>query len=371
MGSMMLALGACARMAPARSPTPVDPVPASGAAAVKLDQTLRTEPAPYTAPQQSKIGIAPAPDAPASEPEIVQKCDFGAAENEAPGFYRSDPWPKREVVLTFDDGPHPYATPRVLKLLQQHRFVATFFVVGHSINKKTFPLLKRMVAEGHSLGSHSYNHDVDMGFSDFGDRSVEYVRGQHETTQILIELALLAESEDDFDALFTRVFARKPGTWLSGRALRDEWPTFVARHTLVLEDRGYRDGKRPYRVKFSRPPGGGPYLGAAGSQKRPYTAALARAGMLNVMWHGESGDTNAERKRDSLFLEHNLAFHSRRGGIVLIHDHMRHDALTRALAQMAKDKIAVVGLERAVERKFGCSLERLTATTWQKPRVVL
>jgi hypothetical protein len=370
-GTTIVLLGACARTAPVHGPPPVDYGPAPRAAAVEVERTPRSEAMTHGAPHQSKTVAASPRVSDVAEPERLQSCDFSEAGEEPPGFYRSDPWPKREVVLTFDDGPHPYATPRVLKLLAQHRFVATFFVVGHSINGKTFPLLKRMVAEGHSLGSHSYNHDVDMGFSDFGERSVDYIRGQHETTQILIELALLAESEEDFDALFTRVFARKAGTWLSGRALRDEWPAFVARHAALLEDRGYRDGRRPYRVKFSRPPGGGPYLGASGSRMRPYTTALARAGMFNVMWHGESGDTNAARKRDSLFLEHNLAFHSRRGGIVLIHDHMRHDALTRAVAKMVTDKISVISLERAVERKFGCRSERLPAKTWEKPVAVL
>ncbi len=358
---MSLALSACGAVTPPPQAPPREQAPAFRTGGVKLEEIPKSEPLATGTPQKSKTSKDPLPPAPAREPEPAPRCDLGEASDDAPGFYRTDPWPKREVVLTFDDGPNPYATPRVLKLLARHHFVATFFVVGHSINNKTFPLLKQMVAEGHSLGSHSYNHDVDMGFRDLGERTVQYIRGQHETTQILIELSLMAESEKDFDAMFTRVFAKKPGTWLSGSALRDEWPVFASRHAELLEDRGYRDGARPYRVKFSRPPGGGPYLGASGSLKRPYTTALAGAGMFNVMWHGESGDTNAERKRDSAFLEQNLSFHSHRGGIVLIHDHMRHDALTRALEKMTKDKIAVVPLEQAVQRKFGCNSLRLPA----------
>jgi hypothetical protein len=360
-GLLVLALSACARVTPAPRAPRLEPA-AYRIGAVK-QETPHDELSAPSAARQSKTSLAALPSAAAREPAPAPTCDFGEATDEPPGFSRTDPWPKREVVLTFDDGPHPYATPRVLKLLARHHFTATFFVVGHSINGKTAALLKQMIAEGHSLGSHSYNHDVDMGFRDTGENTVQYIRGQHETTQILIELALLSESERDFDAMFTRVFAKKPGTWLSGRALRDEWPAFVARHAALLEDRGHRDGSRPYRVRFSRPPGGGPYLGATGSLKRPYTTALARAGMFNVMWHGESGDTNAERKRDSGFLEQNLSFHSRRGGIVLIHDHMRHDALTRALDKMAKDEISVISLEQAVERKFGCGSQRLPAWT--------
>jgi hypothetical protein len=369
LGLLALALSACAKVTPTPQAPPLEPA-AFRVGGVK-QEAPHGELSATSAPRQSKTSLAALPSAPAHERVPEPSCDFGEAIDEPPGFSRSDPWPKREVVLTFDDGPHPYATPRVLKLLARHHFMATFFVVGHSINAKTAALLKQMIAEGHSLGSHSYNHDVDMGFRDTGENTIQYIRGQHETTQILIELALLSESEEDFDAMFTRVFAKKPGTWLSGRALRDEWPAFVARHGALLEDRGYRDGARPYRVKFSRPPGGGPYLGASGSLKRPYTTALARAGMLNVMWHGESGDTNAERKRDSGFLEQNLSFHSRRGGIVLIHDHMRHDALVRALEKMAKDKISVIPLEQAVQRKFGCGSQLLPASTQEPPAAVL
>jgi Polysaccharide deacetylase len=313
---------------------------------------------PEASPRQAKTGVVDYTSVP--QPEAEAGCELGPPSNDPPGFYRGDTWTKGQVVLTFDDGPHPYATPKVLDLLARHRFHATFFVVGHNITSKTFRLIKRMVAEGHSLGSHSYNHDVGMGFHDNGERTVEYIRGQHETTRILIDLALVAESEKEFDALFNRVFGTKTPVYLGASALRTDWPAFVARHRALLLERGYRGEARPYAVKFSRPPGGGPYLGAAGSLKRPYGAALGRSGLLNVMWHGESGDTNPERRDDRAFLETNILLYARRGGILLIHDYMRHDAMATALGRMAADpRIVVVPLERAVQEKFRCGLEQL------------
>ncbi|MFC4533576.1 polysaccharide deacetylase family protein [Sphaerisporangium dianthi] len=61
------------------------------------------------------------------------------------------------VALTFDDGPFDY-TGTVLDTLARHNARATFFVVGQMVTPLTSPLLRRMVAEGHQLGNHSWDH---------------------------------------------------------------------------------------------------------------------------------------------------------------------------------------------------------------------
>lgn len=64
----------------------------------------------------------------------------------------------RGVVLTFDDGPHPQWTPRVLQILAKHRASATFFVVGRKA--EAYPEVIRTILDGgHSIGLHSYHHD--------------------------------------------------------------------------------------------------------------------------------------------------------------------------------------------------------------------
>ncbi len=302
-------------------------------------------------------------------PSETQTCAFDDAEKNPPGFYPSDAWPKGEVVLTFDDGPHPGKTPKVLDLLKKHGLPATFFLVGRAINRDTYHLVQRMVAEGHTLASHSYNHDVGMAVRNHGERSVEYIRGQHEVTQILIELALVAKSKDDFDALFVRVFEQKAGKYLPGGSLRTDWPSFAARHAEVVAERGFSDGRRPYAVVHSRPPAGTPYVGlSTPEQKKLYDAALARLGLLNVMWHGESGDTNAARKYDYAYLTSNLAHFSKKGGVILIHDYVRTDALSAALASMAGDpSVRVVPIEVAVKRKYGCGSAQIGAALGGRP----
>ncbi|MFI6507311.1 polysaccharide deacetylase family protein [Streptosporangium sp. NPDC050855] len=63
----------------------------------------------------------------------------------------------RCVALTFDDGPGPY-TGWLLDLLAERRVRASFFVVGRMVSEEDEAVLRRMVAEGHELGNHTWNH---------------------------------------------------------------------------------------------------------------------------------------------------------------------------------------------------------------------
>ncbi len=64
----------------------------------------------------------------------------------------------RGVALTFDDGPHPTWTPRVLAILAERKATATFFVIARKA--EAYPeLIKAMLEGGHAVGLHSYEHD--------------------------------------------------------------------------------------------------------------------------------------------------------------------------------------------------------------------
>lgn len=67
------------------------------------------------------------------------------------------PAKKKEVFLTFDDGPIPQVTPWVLEELKQYRAKATFFCIGDNIHKHPH-IFKQVVAEGHAAGNHTFNH---------------------------------------------------------------------------------------------------------------------------------------------------------------------------------------------------------------------
>lgn len=71
--------------------------------------------------------------------------------------YSSVPTSQPYLALTFDDGPHPTLTPRLLDILKQRNVKATFYVVGTNVRR--YPhIMRRMVAEGHEVGNHTENH---------------------------------------------------------------------------------------------------------------------------------------------------------------------------------------------------------------------
>lgn len=72
------------------------------------------------------------------------------------------------IALTFDDGPKPETTIRLLDALALREIPATFFLVGEFIPGNE-PLIKRMVSDGHQIGVHSYSHIeiVNLSRSDF------------------------------------------------------------------------------------------------------------------------------------------------------------------------------------------------------------
>ncbi|MGP4045541.1 glycosyltransferase [Streptomyces sp. 2A115] len=65
--------------------------------------------------------------------------------------------PDRKLVLTFDDGPDPKWTPKVLDVLKKYDANAVFFITGTMASRHP-DLVKRMVDEGHEIGLHTFNH---------------------------------------------------------------------------------------------------------------------------------------------------------------------------------------------------------------------
>ena len=61
------------------------------------------------------------------------------------------------IWLTFDDGPSAKLTPKVLDILKKENVKATFFVINYSASNE--PIIKRIVAEGHTIGIHGYSHE--------------------------------------------------------------------------------------------------------------------------------------------------------------------------------------------------------------------
>jgi peptidoglycan-N-acetylglucosamine deacetylase len=96
---------------------------------------------------------------------------LGAAGLAAGGYAYASMWPgsdlfgkamraprrARELALTFDDGPNPAWTPKLLDILSEHEIHATFFMLGNRAEEQP-ALVKRTVAAGHLIGNHSWSH---------------------------------------------------------------------------------------------------------------------------------------------------------------------------------------------------------------------
>lgn len=121
---------------------------------------------------------------------------------------------ERSVYLTFDDGPIPQVTPGVLSVLRHYNIKATFFMVGDNVRKHPEEFAQ-VVAEGHRIGNHTYNH---IGGLRHGIRSY------------------LANVEKANDLLHTDLF-RPPHGWM-------KWGQYIAvrrRYRVVMWDLVTRD----------------------------------------------------------------------------------------------------------------------------------
>lgn len=77
----------------------------------------------------------------------------------SPNIYRLPKTAEGNVILTFDDGPHPTVTPLILDILDQHRVKACFFCIGE--NARKYPhIVKEIADRGHVVANHTERHRV-------------------------------------------------------------------------------------------------------------------------------------------------------------------------------------------------------------------
>lgn len=69
------------------------------------------------------------------------------------------PRTSNRLYLTFDDGPHPEFTPRLLDLLAEQAVMATFFLIGQKAERHP-DIVRRMIEEGHTIGNHTWSHSA-------------------------------------------------------------------------------------------------------------------------------------------------------------------------------------------------------------------
>ncbi|MBC7267904.1 MAG: glycosyltransferase, partial [Streptomyces sp.] len=125
--------------------------------------------------------------------------------------------PDHRLVLTFDDGPDPEWTPKVLEVLRKHDAHAVFFVTGTMASR--YPdLVRQMVADGHEIGLHTFNHP-DLSYQ--SQRRIDWELSQN-------QLAISGAA-----GIRTSLF-RPPYSSFSGAMDNRSWPV-----TAYIGSRGY------------------------------------------------------------------------------------------------------------------------------------
>ncbi|MEO6328387.1 MAG: polysaccharide deacetylase family protein [Ginsengibacter sp.] len=83
------------------------------------------------------------------------------------------------LYLTFDDGPHPLATPFVLEQLKRYNAKATFFCIGKNV-KEHFEVYRQIINDGHKPGNHTYDH-----LNGWKEKDKDYLRNIFEAKKII------------------------------------------------------------------------------------------------------------------------------------------------------------------------------------------
>jgi peptidoglycan/xylan/chitin deacetylase (PgdA/CDA1 family) len=99
-------------------------------------------------------------------------------------YKKSAPLRRKEVVITFDDGPHPTHTKEILDVLDRHCVKATFFTVGRMAVFRS-AIVKEVAKRGHTIATHTWSHFHDLSKLPLEEAKVEIEKGFVATSYVL------------------------------------------------------------------------------------------------------------------------------------------------------------------------------------------
>jgi peptidoglycan-N-acetylglucosamine deacetylase len=162
----------------------------SGHVIGRMSSVVGTSPSPYSENDAARPRPDSSPIHPLATPPPVRQAPITGPGRPPLPKEKNGPFGSRvttglpDVALTFDDGPNPEWTPRVLAVLRAYQIKATFCLIG--VNVVKFPQLVRdIVAEGHTLCNHSWAHDMGLG-----RRSPEWIMADLSRTSAAIREAV-------------------------------------------------------------------------------------------------------------------------------------------------------------------------------------
>jgi len=180
---------------------------------------------------------------------------------------------KKEIYLTFDDGPIPKITPWVLDTLEKYKAKATFFCVGENITKHP-EIFKQIIDRKHAIGNHTFNH-----LQGWKTDNSEYLNNINKTEDVIRNLAFKNKRKE-------RREERKPYNHI---------PT---------------TNSQQLTINLFRPP--------YGKIKISQSKELRKKGYQIIMWDVLSGDFDKKTSKEKCL--ENIIKSSKEGSIIVFHD---------------------------------------------------
>lgn len=235
----------------------------------------------------------------------------------------------KTIYLTFDDGPIPEVTPWVLSLLKKYNAKATFFCIGDNIAKHP-EIFKQILAEGHSVGNHSFNH----------------LNGWKTSSQDYVENVLLADKQ-------ILKSSRKYGSQGKEEHLCGNGKEVNREAILQTRWSSITNKIEEASINPHLPPGNSRTLGSQ-LFRPPYgkigpvqIKKLQRKGYKIVMWDVLSEDYNRQLSAEVCFK--NVINQAKPGSIIVFHDSLKASAnlkevLPKVLKYYKKESFEFKGL---------------------------
>ena len=219
---------------------------------------------------------------------------------------------RNTIYLTFDDGPSPEVTLWVLEELKKHHARATFFCIGENIEKHP-DLFRRIIAEGHSVGNHTFNHR----------------NGWKTSTEEYIDNVLKAEEEmiKVHEARSTLVHPKYPPR----NNMKDG--NEGGKHEDIPKFKSEISNKQSSISNLFRPP--------YGKLTSRQSYILQKKGYKIIMWDVLSGDFDAFISEDNCF--RNVSENVKRGSIVVFHDSLKAEQKLRYVLPKVLEVISEKG----------------------------
>jgi peptidoglycan/xylan/chitin deacetylase (PgdA/CDA1 family) len=159
--------------------------------------------------------------------QIIPAKTPGFVKTLFPNFVWNIKTTKKELYLTFDDGPTPEITEWVLQTLEQYHAKATFFCIGNNIEKHP-EIFKDILNKGHVVGNHTYNH-----LKGWKHETKDYVEDTEKAQNLINSNSIYSHIGDlKFDHLNLKLFRPPYGKFKAkqSKKLQD------LRYTIVLWD---------------------------------------------------------------------------------------------------------------------------------------